>query len=238
MEQKKGSSLVDTAAESLISYILDNKLPEGSKLPNEYELAQQLGVGRNTVREAIRRLVARNILVVRQGAGTFVAAHTGIPEDPLGLTFIDDPKLALELSDVRMLIEPAAAEQAALYASESQLEKMLQICEEIRVACVTGNSYVNQDLALHRLIGECCGNSILRNLASIISDAAEVSIRVTEDRHRNVAYREHRSLVDAICRRDAIGARYAMQAHLNTARQDLAAKAHAMRILPERNGDQ
>ena len=233
MEPKKTVSLVDTVAESLISYILENKLTEGSKLPNEYELAQQLGVGRNTVREAIRRLVARNILVVRQGAGTFVAAHTGIPEDPLGLTFIDDPKLALELSDVRMLIEPAAAEQAALYASEAQLQRMQEICEEIRVACVTGESYVNQDLSLHRLIGECCGNTILRNLSNIIADAAAISIRITEDRHRNVAYLEHKSLVDAICRRDAIGARYAMQAHLNTARQDLAAKAHAMNLLHE-----
>lgn len=233
MEVKKGSSLVDTAAESLISFILDNKLQEGTKLPNEYELAQQLGVGRNTIREAIRRLVARNILVVRQGAGTFVAAHTGIPEDPLGLTFIDDPKLALELSDVRMLIEPAAAEQAAMYASEAQLAKMQQICEEIRIACVTGASYVEQDLSLHRLIGECSRNTILRNLSNIIADAAAISIRITEDRHRNVAYLEHKSLVDAICRRDVTGARYAMVAHLNTARQDLAAKAHAMKILSE-----
>ena len=233
MESRKIGSLVDTVSESLISYILDNKLIEGTKLPNEYELAQQLGVGRNTVREAIRRLVSRNILVVRQGAGTFVAAHTGIPEDPLGLTFIDDPKLALDLSDVRMLIEPTAAEQAALYASEAQLQQMQEICEKIRVACVTGESYVNQDLSLHRLISECCGNTILRNLSNIIADAAAISIRITEDRHRNVAYEEHKTLVDAICRRDSIGARYAMQAHLNTARQDLAAKAYAMKLIDE-----
>lgn len=234
MEEKKGrSSLVDSAAEALIAYILDNKLSEGMKLPNEYELAQQLNVGRNTIREAIRRLAARNILVVRQGAGTFVAAHTGIPEDPLGLTFIDDPKLALELSDVRMLIEPAAAEQAALYATDAQLQRMQEICEELRTACVTGESYVNQDLSLHRLIGECCGNTILRNLCNIIADAAAISIRITEDRHRDVAYLEHKSLVDAICRRDAAGARYAMAAHLNTARQSLAAKAHAMKLLGE-----
>lgn len=234
MEQKKiKSSLADTVAESMISLILEKKMPEGAKMPNEYELAEQLGVGRNTVREAIRRLVARNILVVRQGAGTFVAAHTGIPEDPLGLTFIDDPKLALELSDVRMLIEPAAAEQAAMFASKAQLERMLQICEEIRVACITGESYVDQDLSLHKLIGECCGNSILRNLSNIIADAAAISIRITEDRHRNVAYLEHKCLVDAICRRDSLGARYAMQAHLNTARQDLAVKAHAMKKLLE-----
>ena len=233
MEPKKTVSLVDTVAESLISYILENKLTEGTKLPNEYELAQQLGVGRNTIREAIRRLAARNILVVRQGAGTFVAAHTGIPEDPLGITFIDNPKLALELSDVRMLIEPAAAEQAALFASEDQMETMRQICEQIRVACITGESYENADLLLHRLIGECCGNTILRNLCNIIADAAAISIRITEDRHRNVAYTEHKCIVDAICRRDSRGARYALQAHLNTARQDLAAKAHVMKLLYE-----
>ena len=104
---EKGYSRTDLAANRLIELILEKGFQPGDKLPNEYELAALLGIGRSAVREAIRQLVSRNILKVRQGAGTFVAQKTGIPEDPLGLTFIGhDPGLALELSDVRMLIEP------------------------------------------------------------------------------------------------------------------------------------
>lgn len=222
-QKMKNSSLAELAADQLIDLILEQDLKPGDKLPNEYELATRLGIGRNTIREAIRRLASRNILIVRQGAGTFISQRTGVPEDPLGLTFIDhDPSLALELSDVRLLVEPAASELAAVHATQEQIDRMVELCEEIGLMTKSGRSYTPADLELHRYIGECCGNSILRNLILIIADAVSISVRVTEDRHRNVAYAEHFHIVQAIKRRDPVGARYAMMAHLNTGRQDFA----------------
>ena len=78
-----GKSRVDLAVDQIIQVILDRDMKAGDKLPNEYDLARELGVGRSTVREAIKRLVARNILTARQGAGTFVSEKNGVPEDPL-----------------------------------------------------------------------------------------------------------------------------------------------------------
>ena len=222
-KEERGHSRTDLAANQLIELILEQGFQPGDKLPNEYELAALLGIGRSAVREAIRQLVSRNILNVRQGAGTFVAQKTGIPEDPLGLTFIGhDPGLALELSDVRMLIEPAAAELAASNATDEQIGRMVELCEALGQMADQGKSYVAADLELHRYIGECCGNSILRNLMIILSDASKIAIEVSKDRFRGVARVEHEMLVQAIQRRDPVGARYAMISHLNNSRQHFA----------------
>ena len=99
------ASRADSAAQQIIDLIQEKNLQPGDRLPNEQELALLLNVGRSTLREAIRRLVTRNILVVRQGSGTYVSDHTGVPEDPLGLTFIEKgPKLAKDLVEFRLMI--------------------------------------------------------------------------------------------------------------------------------------
>lgn len=210
-------------ADQIIQIILERRLKPGDRIPTEIELMEMMNVGRNTVREAIRSLTSRNILVVKQGAGTFVADNRGIPEDPLGLTFIgDDSQLALELSDVRLLIEPAIAEAAAVHATDEEIEHMLMICEEIKSIAEAGASYIEKDLELHQYISDCCGNSILRNLGHILTGASSISIRITKDRYRDMAFSEHYLIVQAIKRRDPLGARYAMIRHLSTGREDIA----------------
>ena len=81
-------SLAGQTADALIAYIVDRGLEQGDRLPNERELSGLLGVGRSTLREAVRMLSSRNILEARQGAGVFVSGNTGVSDDPLGFTFI------------------------------------------------------------------------------------------------------------------------------------------------------
>ena len=91
---------------NLLQFIRDEHLQPGQRLPNEYELAEQLHVGRGTIREAIRELVSRNVLDVRQGAGTFISFKDGIPEDPLGLSFTDiTDDMVFDMLEVRLLLE-------------------------------------------------------------------------------------------------------------------------------------
>lgn len=216
-------SLGEKAAEQLVRIILEEHMQPGDKLPNEFELAERLGVSRSTIREAVRRLTARNILVAKQGAGTFISQKMGVPEDPLGLTFIDhNARLALELSDVRMLVEPAAAELAAVHATEAQIQEMEDLCWKIDSLVKNDQPYVAEDVRLHTCIGESSGNIILRNLTYIMQDAASISIRVTKNRYRDVAFLEHYLIVRSIRRRDPVGARYAMISHLTTGRDELA----------------
>lgn len=66
--------LVEQTADRLLHLILEREYPVGAKLPNEYELAEDLDVGRSTIREAVRSLATRNILEVRQGSGTYISS--------------------------------------------------------------------------------------------------------------------------------------------------------------------
>lgn len=70
--------LVDKISDEIIDIIKERDLEEGDRLPNEYELAELLDVGRSTVREAIKVLVSRNIIEIRRGAGTFVSQNLGV----------------------------------------------------------------------------------------------------------------------------------------------------------------
>lgn len=220
--RKEGATLVDTAMDEIIQLILDRGMKEGDRLPNEYELAQQLGVGRSTLREATRRLVSRNILQVRQGAGTFVSEKHGVPEDPLGLTFMgDDPGLALELLDIRLMLEPEICAQVARIATEEQMEQLRAYCDETSRLIESGQDYSEADKQFHQYLAECSGNRVLRNLIPVITSSINVSISATKDEHRERTSVHHRNIVEAISRRDAAGARYNMMAHLNTNRESL-----------------
>ena len=93
----KGKTLVEQTTDRIIDYIAQNKMQPGQQLPTEAEFTAELGVSRGTLRDAFKVLIARNILEARQGSGTFIAQNMGIPDDPLGLTFIyDDEHLATD----------------------------------------------------------------------------------------------------------------------------------------------
>ena len=100
-----------------MNYILHEPVEIGEKIPNEYELAEKFGVGRSTIRETIKSLVTKGILEVRRGSGTYVISKSSFEEDPLGLArFPDKYKLALELFEVRLMLEPEIAALASDYA--------------------------------------------------------------------------------------------------------------------------
>lgn len=219
-EQK---SLVDTVTDQIIQLILERNMQPGDKLPTEVELTRVLGVGRSTLREAVRRLAARNVLEVYQGSGTFVSQKRGVPEDPLGLTFIGNgPKVALELSDVRLMLEPELAAAAAIQATPAQLEELQEICRDVEERIQRGEQYIEEDIAFHRCIAECSGNSVLSNIIPVISFSVGISVHETRDEYRNITLEEHRRIVAAILRRDSMGARFCMAAHLNTSRDSFA----------------
>lgn len=225
MSGTEGKTRVDLAVEQIIQLILDRDMKAGDKLPNEYELAHELGVGRSTLREAVKRLVSRNILTARQGAGTFVSEKNGVPEDPLGLTFIAEEggeQLALELQEIRLMLEPEICAIVARRATDEQIVRLQSLCDEVAQRIEARKDYSGADARFHRYLAECSGNRVLLNLIPIITSAINVAITVTKDENRRKTVQEHRRIVDAICRRDPEGAKYGMITHLNTSRDSMA----------------
>ena len=112
-------SLPQKISEDIITFILEEKLQPGDKLPNETVLSEHLNAGRSSIREAMKLLASRNIVTIRQGSGTYIASSPGVVQDPLGFTFISDKqKLIHDLLEVRFLLEPSIAAMAAAHADE------------------------------------------------------------------------------------------------------------------------
>ena len=129
----KRSPLANEVANKIVDYIVGNKLEPGSKLPNEFELADMFGVGRGTIREAIKSLVSRNVVEIIRAKGTFVCETPGVVDDPLGLNFVDDKKKMIrDLLDLRIVLEGYSVKNAARHATEEQIQKMYYFVEKIQ----------------------------------------------------------------------------------------------------------
>ena len=113
-------TLAEQVADGIMNLIQETPYKAGDKLPTEKELCERTGAGRNTVREALKILASRNVLEIRQGAGTFVSEKQGIPDDPLGFSMVNDHvKLTKDLLQVRIMLEPQIAALAAQCARNS-----------------------------------------------------------------------------------------------------------------------
>ena len=219
---KNNRPLADQAAEHIMQLIRDNSLNVGDKLPNEFELAERLGVGRGTVRESIKLLVSRNILEVRRGKGTFVSQNPGMSEDPLGLAFLKDQKrLVLDLMEVRLLLEPAIVSMAAQRATPEDMAEMNDICDKIEERMSRGENYVDLDMELHTCFARSTQNQVIPQFIPVITQSVSINIEVTNRAMWRETQRDHREVVSAISQRDTQRASAAMVRHLISSNYDI-----------------
>lgn len=208
--------------DDLMSYILGTPVPIGEKLPNEFELGQMFQVGRSTIREAVKSLVTKGILEVRRGDGTYVKSHCSLAEDPLGLSRLDDKyKLALELMDVRLILEPEIASSAAAHATPENKAELQALCGEVERLCLSGEDHTPKDIAFHTCIARCSQNRVMEMLVPIINTAVTTFASLTHRTLRRETIQTHRAITDAILAGDAVGARCAMVTHLTYNRQTI-----------------
>lgn len=208
-------SLAEQTADALIAHIIENKLDQNDKLPNEKELAELLGVGRSTLREAVRMLSSRNILEVRHGAGIFVSRNTGIADDPLGFLFIKDKKkLVADLVEFRMMVEPRIAALAAQNATPEMVQQLSALADAVEKKYELGENHAMEDAAFHAYLGTMSGNLLMPNLQPIIFEAIGMFIDMTHSRLKDETIQSHRAIVDAVRAKDATAAADAMMLHL------------------------
>lgn len=229
VNSKSSTSKIEETANNIIDFITSRQMLPGDKMPTEPVLMENLNVSRSTLREAIRTLSARNILEVRQGSGTFIAKRCGVPLDPLGLTFIyDDDRLAIDLLDVRLMIEPQTALLAALHATEEQCRELVEQCALVEDLIKANKDYEKEDTALHMMIAEASGNRVLINLSYILHTSVKKNIISTEDALReNNTLVYHRRIVDSIVRHDAPSAYNAMMIHVTMLWEFISAKLNS-----------
>ncbi|WP_270942298.1 FadR/GntR family transcriptional regulator [Romboutsia lituseburensis] len=213
MKEETIKPLGEIASEKIIKLIVDDNLRIGDKLPNEYELADKLGVGRSTIREAIKALVSRNILEIKRGSGTFIKC--GVADDPLGLIFVKDKlKLAVDLLEIRFMIEPKIASLAAQNATQEDIEEISKLCDEVEELILKGMPHMEKDIEFHTAIARSSKNLVTTNLVPIINKSISVFIDVTNTQLKNETIETHRDILNAIKSKNANEAHDAMLLHL------------------------
>ena len=212
----KNKLLAEQIEDQLYHYIVDTPLSPGAKLPNEFELGRKFGVGRSTIREAVKLLSSKGILEVRRGSGTYVVTTTKGLADPLGLRSIKDKSaLALDLVNVRLLLEPGIAAMAAQNATAQDVERLKTLCRRIEIKIQDKENYIEDDIAFHTCVAEISKNKVVAQLVPIIDTAVMMFVNITHKKLTEETVLTHRMIVEAIEHQDPIGAESAMVMHLN-----------------------
>jgi DNA-binding FadR family transcriptional regulator len=160
MDQVRRTPLADQAAELLLDRIRSAEWALGQKLPSEATLGPQLGVGRSTVREAIRKLAGRGVLASRQGAGVFVMALDA-PAD--WDTVLRDAGI-IAVIEARMAIEAESAGLAAKRRTAADLTKVRRALRDRNDSRGDRETHVDSDTAFHRSIIVAAHNPILTDI--------------------------------------------------------------------------
>ncbi|MEV4578473.1 FCD domain-containing protein [Nonomuraea jabiensis] len=211
------SPLVEQATQHLREQITQGEWPVGTRLPGENALAKTLGVGRSTVREALRALAGAGLVQARQGSGVFVIA-TEISEDwPARLR-----RAAItDVYEVRMMVETQAARMAAQRRTEEDvaaLEEALAARE--RAAAQDDAAFVDADIALHAAVVAAAGNPVLTDLFAEFAPALRegliglVEVLGLRSHDRNPGHDTHAELVAAVRDGDGDAAGAILQAEL------------------------
>jgi GntR family transcriptional regulator, transcriptional repressor for pyruvate dehydrogenase complex len=212
--------LSDQLAGRLQALIDRGELKPTDRLPTEQALAEQHGVSRTVVREAVSRLKSTGLLVSRQGSGVFVAPRA----DRRPLVFdpgaLDSPDAVMQIVEVRRALDAEAAAQAAVRADADGRARIRQALAAIDDAVAAGHDGVDEDMAFHRAVAGAAGNPqfmrVLGFLAQVLRDAMTVT-RANEARSPAAmaqVRREHQAIADAIEAGDAAAARRAATRHM------------------------
>jgi GntR family transcriptional repressor for pyruvate dehydrogenase complex len=212
----------EAAIGALRKLIIDGALPPGSRLPAEPELAAQLGLSRGTLREAVRGLITARVLDVRRGDGTFVTSlEPGLLLEGIGFAVeMMQEERALELLELRRILEPAAAALAAIRITPGTLA---EIGSRLRdMAHSRGEARIMQDIDFHGRIALAAGNQTLATMLSGLSGKT-VHARIwhgTLDAHADErAQEDHEAIFAALENGDPMLAESAALVHVaNTER--------------------
>ncbi|MFF1723691.1 FadR/GntR family transcriptional regulator [Streptomyces sviceus] len=219
-------ALTDEAMDKIKAMIIAGELVPGSRLPKEELLAAQLGLSRNSLREAVRALTAMRILMVRQGDGTYVSSlEPHILLETLSFASdVSQGQTALQLIQVRRLLEPQATGLAAALLTPKDLRELDGILTRSKSAA-TVEEFVAHDIAFHTRIIEAVGNPVLSMLLRVLSTSTQRARIVRGSQMRRAvdnAHRDHQQILDALRARDALLAASAATVHITAVEQWLA----------------
>lgn len=188
----------------------------GDKLPNENILAEQLGVSRTTLRDAITHLVSSNVLERRRGKGTFVVDNKQLGDD-YGFNELNFMHVRLkDLYELRLILEPEMTAIATQNATEKELEEIIRCADEIEASPVENEDNPEMNKRFHNAIAVATHNEFIIRLYQNISTATVIAFGSESVIQKNDSLMlwGHRMITETMLRRDPEGAKLAMRLHI------------------------
>lgn len=247
--------LSDAVLQRLLTLVERRDVLPGQKLPAERRLAEQLGVSRASLREAIQKLVSQGVLESRHGDGTYVKEPRNVsfllPDtfEPLAALLSSDPEYRYDVLEARMALESASAWHAALRATTADKDRIRHCFDVMLMHQKSGNRELSSraDAQFHLAIAQASHNVVLLRvmhglfelvLTSVMHNRNTMFMLATPEAIDDLTV-QHASLLEAIVQGDAAGAREAVQEHLGFVRDtvrrydDDAARQQRYHSLPD-----
>lgn len=213
--------LYQQVADQIRTSIQSKGMLRGARLPSERDLAQELGVSRPSLREALIALEIEGTVEIRGGSGIYLAVDR--PRSPDGSkTLGESPS---ELMQARAMIEGSAILLAAGRVTAEGCAALRQAHDGMVSAINAGRDPLDEDKAFHLLIARQTGNSVIEKIVSNLFDerysplAARLQDRFGTADTWSQAAEEHQAILDALCQRDPLQAQAAMCRHLEASRR-------------------
>ena len=213
--------LADRVIEEIKRMIANGELAEGDKLPNQNDFAEQLGVSRTVLREALHTLAILGVVEQRPKIGTVIVNSAPlIYTEHINAPLMDDPNATVELIEARRVVEVGAVELAAQHATQAQINQMGKLVKEMERLQEKGDTsaYSHRNMSFHLLIAEASGNRFIGHLLATIRGFMErwtlESLSVLPGLPQR-SIKSHWEIYHAISDRDPAAATEAMRRHID-----------------------
>lgn len=211
--------LYQLIADKVRSLIQQGNYKEGSRLPPERDLAQQLGVSRPSLREALIALEIEGSVEIRMGSGVYVCSRA-LRRTPLPPSMGESPA---ELMQARGALEGAVIVMACVNATPQGLARVQESIDAMRADIAAGRDVMAHDRQFHVRIAEMAGNSVLTSLVGTLFDergsplASHMRNRLEGQPTWDEAVAEHEQILRCLQARDPLAAEAAMRSHIRAA---------------------
>lgn len=213
-------TVTDQIVERITAFILDTKLRPGDKLPSERDLMARLGVGRSSLREAIKTLSAIGIVEVQIGDGMYVSGgQAAVLTKPLSWGLLVGSHSTREVIEARRVVEVELIGLAAARLTPADLEEIATLWAAMRAHAGDAEAFAEADQALHLAIARAARNTVLYHILDTLRHIIRIWIYKTFSEYpdRQSVFDEHSAIFAALAARDPDAARCAMAAHLDAA---------------------
>ena len=224
MAENKGTKLYEEITAKMLEQIHDGTLKPGDRLPPERTLAEEYGVSRTAIREALRSMEMMGCVESRVGEGTFIRTPSlADVVDPFSMVIAQTGRLGTELIEIRLILETEVAALAARRRTMDQLAALDRTLEEMRADIEAGGVGLEADAEFHNILAEATGNEALGVMLNMCEGMLSRTRPITQAIKGvpRMALKDHAAICDAVHMQDERAARRLMRSHLNRALRNL-----------------